>query len=167
MKNNNSGFAATAALWVALAILAVVAGAYLILNSKVSGEMEEATGAEERTEVSKETTAMIDWRFTDAGEEDNIPYTDVLVTIDDIPYTIGKFQGSCSVVGPEGGVDGRGLLAGELSAAQCWFAGGGDEIGIFANEDGGIDIMVGGLSEGSAEEAGFRGDFEIRQTIEF
>lgn len=73
----------------------------------------------------------------------------------------------CSEVGASGGVDGQGLLAGELSATQCWFAGGGDKIGVFAHEDGGVDIMVGTLDEGSADIAPFRGDFEVRQSIEF
>lgn len=62
--------------------------------------------------------------------------------------------------------DGKGLLAGELAAAQCWFAGGGDEIGVFAHEDGGFDIMVGQLGEGEEGSGVFRGNFHIRNTIE-
>ena len=167
MINNNKGFAATAALWVVLGVLAVAIVVYAIMNlggSKDAKEME--TSEEVVAEVSPETIARIEWRFTVVGEEDGIPYTDVSVTINDRPYVVGKFQGSCTEVTPEGGIDGTGLLAGELSAAQCWFAGGGDEIGIFMNNNRGLDIMVGSLSEGSAEEAAFRGDFEIRQSVE-
>ncbi len=172
MKNREKGFAATAALLVALLVIMVGIGGYVAMNPEILGERpenENGTNIEEidQSEVSAETTARISWRFTDAGEEDGIPYTDVTVTINDEPYTVGKFQGSCAEVGASGGVDGRGLLAGELAAAQCWFAGGGNEIGIFANEAGGIDIMVGVLDEGTAETASFRGDFEVRQTIDF
>ena len=81
-------------------------------------------------------------------------------------HNMGKFQGSCREL-DDGGIDGQGLLAGELSAVQCWFAGGGDEIGIFAHEDGGVDIMTGALSEGIEGGAFFRGDFKVQKSIEF
>ncbi len=117
------------------------------------------------TNAAANPQASITWKFTSAGETDNIPYTSVAVTVDGKSYDMGKFQGSCSEVGASGGIDGKGLLAGELSAAQCWFAGGGDEIGVFANEDGGYDIMVGGLSEGEEGGAMFRGDFKLKTHI--
>lgn len=161
-----------AAMLVVLAVIAVGVGGYVAMNPEVLGERTDEVNEmnddqANEADVSNETTAVIDWRFTDAGEEDNIPYTDVMVTINDRPYSVGKFQGSCAEIGASGGVDGQGLLAGELSAAQCWFAGGGDEIGVFAHEDGGFDIMVGALEEGIEGGEAFRGDFEVRQTIQF
>lgn len=106
--------------------------------------------------------AEISWEFKDAGEQEHIPYTTVMVTVNGTTHEVGNFQGSCSEVGATGGVDGKGLLAGELSAAQCWFAGGGDEIGIFATEDGGLELMTGSLEEPVEGSEGFRGDFTIR-----
>ena len=85
-----------------------------------------------------------------------------LVYVDGKEYVVGTFEGSCAEIGASGGVDGKGLLAGELAAAQCWFAGGGDEIGVFAHEDGGYQIMVGTLEEPIEGGAGFRGDFGIK-----
>ena len=78
---------------------------------------------------------------------------------------MGTFAGSCSEIGASGGIDGKGLLAGELGAAQCWFAGGGNEIGVFADEDGGLEVMVGELGEGEEGAGMFRGDFSIKNTI--
>lgn len=117
------------------------------------------------TSAAVHSKASIVWSFASASEVNNIPYTNVSVTIDGKSYDQGKLQGSCSEVGSNGGIDGKGLLAGELSAAQCWFAGGGDEVGVFANEAGGYDIMVGGLSEGEDGAPMFRGDFKIKTTI--
>lgn len=101
------------------------------------------------------------WKFEDAGEKDNIPYTQVSLN----GKVIGTYQGTCAEIGAEGGVDGKGLLAGELSGVQCWFAGGGDEIGLFAKEDGGTEVMVGSLSEPIEGAPGSRGDFKIRTDI--
>lgn len=107
----------------------------------------------------------ISWKFQDAGERDSIPYTKVSVTVNGKTYEPGTFQGSCAEVGASGGVDGKGLLAGELSAVQCWFAGGGDEVGVFAVEDGGYEIMVGQLGEPQEGTEGFRGNFKIQVSI--
>jgi hypothetical protein len=100
----------------------------------------------------------IKWEFVNAGEKDGIPYTRVMLN----GNHIGDYQGTCSEVGAEGGVDGKGLLTGEVAAAQCWYAGGGDEIGVFGNEDGGVDVMTGELQEPSGEGEGFRGNFKLQ-----
>lgn len=120
-------------------------------------------GADEGVATNNKSSVV--WNFKDAGETQGIPYTSVVVVINNKSYDMGKFQGSCSVIGSTGGVDSKGLLAGELSAAQCWFAGGGDEIRVFAHEDGGYDIMVGELGEGVDGGAFFRGNFKIKQSI--
>jgi len=107
----------------------------------------------------------INWKFESAGEKDYVPQTKVTAIVSSKPHVVGVFAGTCSEIGPSGGVDGKGLLAGELSGVQCWYAGGGNEIGLFAIEDGGVEIMVGELDEGSAENAGVRGNFKIRTDI--
>ena len=40
-----------------------------------------------------------------------------------------------------------------------------NEIGVFAHEDGGFDVMVGELSEGEGGAGMFRGNFSIKNTI--
>ncbi|MBY0294028.1 hypothetical protein K2Q08_01695 [Patescibacteria group bacterium] len=115
--------------------------------------------------VSGERDIAISWRFTNAGDVKTTPYTAVTVVINGTAHDMGKFAGSCSELGANGGIDGKGQLAGELSAAQCWFAGGGNEIGVFAHEDGGVDIMVGELGEGADGAGMFRGNFKIKSSI--
>jgi hypothetical protein len=178
MKYQKGSVALVAVLVVLVVIVGVGGGYYVAMNpsllqrdaNNVENTEEQATPEDRNVNngtagVSQKSS--IEWRFAGAGEEDNIPYTNVTVVINNIPYEVGKFQGSCSEIGASGGVDGTGLLAGELSGAQCWFAGGGDEVGVFAHEDGGFDIMVGGLSEGIEGGAFFRGDFEIRQSVQY
>ncbi len=154
--NHQKGFAGITALLIVLGIIVLGGAGYIAMNPQVL-----------RTSATKTADAKISiaWRFADAGETEAIPYSSVTAVIHGQAYEVGKFAGSCSEIGASGGIDGKGLLAGELSAAQCWFAGGGDEIGVFANEGGGYDIMVGGLSEGEEGSAMFRGDFKIKTHI--
>jgi hypothetical protein len=177
------GFTLLLAILAVVSLAAVGGAGYVAMNPQVfesiaamqatttSASVQTASG--DRLEIDPEAgngmtsgaTSSISWKFSDAGEVDAIPYTNVLVTVNNAVHDMGKFAGSCSEVGANGGIDGKGLLAGELSAAQCWFAGGGDEIGVFAHEDGGFDLMVGELGEGDAEMPPFRGDFKIKTSI--
>lgn len=116
--------------------------------------------------VLASSKSSISWRIGDAGEVNGMPQTKVTALINGKAYDGGTHLGSCSEIDASGGVDGTGLIAGELSAVQCWYAGGGKEIGVFANEDSGFDLLVGELSEGDAEQPFFRGDFVIKTTIQ-
>lgn len=107
-------------------------------------------------------SAQISWTITPAKEKDGIPQTTVAVNINGSTKTVGTFNGSCTQIGASGGIDGKGLLAGELSAVQCWYAGAGDEIGVFAVEDGSIEILIGSLGEQEEGKGLFRGDFSSR-----
>lgn len=147
-------------IW-ALIVLVVAGGAYYAYSKGMFGDMA-MKDSQEKMMASEPT---ITWNTTDAGEREDIPYTHVAVTVNGTLYEVGDFQGSCSEVGATGGVDGKGLLAGELSAVQCWYAGGGDEIGVFAVEDGSYEIMVGQLDEPTEGSGGFRGNFEIKTQI--
>lgn len=169
--NNHKGFAAVTALLVVLGLIIVVGGGYVALNPKVleapaddGVQTEAGDHPEEEHEAGEGVTAdaTISWTFTSAGEIEHTPYTNVAVQVGTKVYQVGKFAGSCAEVGATGGVDGKGLLTGEVAAAQCWFAGGGDEIGVFTHEDGGYDIMVGELEESIEGSAGFRGNFEVK-----
>lgn len=167
--NTHRGFAAATALLVVLGLLIIGGGAYVAFNPQVlqapSEEVQTEAGDHPEEEQPADAKTSISWKFESAAEVDNIPRTKVLVTVNNKVYDMGTFQGSCAEIGATGGVDGKGLLAGELSAAQCWFAGGGDEIGVFAHEDGGYDIMVGALEESIEGSAGFRGNFEVKIPI--
>lgn len=167
--NNRKGFTLVTALLVVLGLVVLGGAGYAVMNPQVFQQQTSETVQEiddATKSVGGDTKSSIVWRFESAGEIDAIPYTAVTVVINGTAYGMGKFTGSCSEIGASGGVDGTGLLAGELSAAQCWFAGGGNEIGVFAHEDGGFDIMVGELSEGDAETPLFRGDFNVKTSIE-
>ncbi len=143
-----------------LAVLGIVLGLIVL-----GGIGYMATRPSTTDEANRIKEPAISWKFENAGEKENIPYTKVSVTINGTIHEMGSYQGSCAEIGATGGVDGKGLLAGELSAAQCWFAGGGDEIGVFANEGGGLDLMVGALSEGIEGGESFRGDFKVKEII--
>jgi len=153
-----------AAFLVALGIAVLSGGAYVAMNPEVISKSTTQESTPDSSSVFTDTS--IQWHFTSAGEIDAMPYTNVAVVVEGKTYEMGKFLGSCSEIGANGGIDGKGLVAGELSAAQCYFAGGGQEIGVFAHEDGGYQIMVGELDEGSAEAPAFRGDFEIKVDIQ-
>ncbi len=165
--NTHKGFVGIAVMIVLG--LAVLGGAgYVALHPellKPAGDDGIQTEPGDHMEVDHEAEVSIQWEFNAVGDVDGIPQTKVSVRVGDSFHEVGTYAGSCTEVGASGGVDGAGLLAGELSAAQCWFAGGGDEIGVFAHEDGGYEIMVGELGEPTAEEGGFRGNFKIKQSI--
>ncbi len=158
--NTHKGFVSTGLILI-LGILLIGGGGYVLMNPEVMKAPTEDTTKEEVANTVAQGKLGIKWEFIDAGEKEYIPYTRVMLN----GHHVGDFQGSCAEVGAEGGVDGKGLLAGELAAAQCWFAGGGDEIGVFAREDSGVEVMVGKLEEPIEGGAGFRGDFEIRTDI--
>lgn len=109
----------------------------------------------------------INWKFTSAGEKDGIPYTKVTAVLSFKEYDAGTYAGTCSEIGAnnQNGIDGKGLLPGELSGVQCWYAGGGDEVGLFAHEDGGFDLLAGQLGEGEEGSPFFRGNFKTITTI--
>lgn len=139
-----------------LVVLVIGLGVYAFMNPQIF---------ERFTPDATDSKTSITWRFTEADEVEAVPYTNVAVVINGTSYEAGKFAGSCQEIDASGGVDSKGLLAGELSGAQCWFAGSGDEIGVFAHEDGGFDMMVGELGEGEQGSPLFRGNFTIKNTI--
>jgi hypothetical protein len=80
-----------------------------------------------------------------------VPCTATTCTEPETVIPVGTFDGLCSVVAqPES--------PNELTAALCWFAGAGDEIGVF-DERGHMVIKKGVLEEPTAESPGFRGNF--------
>lgn len=178
----HKGFAAVTALIVVLGLIVLGGAGYVALNPQVMGTSEQVqetddgvqTEPGDHQEVDRDANdgmqanakTTISWRLTNAGENtEGMPQTNVIAVVDGKSYETGKYLGSCSEIGASGGIDAKGLLAGELSAVQCWYAGSGNEIGVFAHEDGGYQILVGELSEGEAGAGLFRGAFEIKIDI--
>jgi hypothetical protein len=160
------GFGALTIIIVLALLAALGGGAYVATRPEAMhhGAMTATTtdeGAMATSTADASGKLAVHWSFKDAGEKDHIPYTEVSLN----GKVVGTYEGSCAEVGASGGIDGQGLVAGELSAVQCYFAGAGDEIGVFANEDGGTDIMVGSIQEPSGEGEGFRGDFKVRADL--
>jgi len=171
------GFIPLTVLLAGVGIVVLGLGAYAFLHPELLQKPSAPTSGEDAIEAqaisedspegsrSASEEASIMWRLADAGETDGMPHTKVTALVNGTAYEVGTFAGSCSEIGAGGGIDGKGFLAGELSAVQCWFAGSGDEIGIFAHEDGGFDILTGALAEGEAGSALFRGDFTVWQSV--
>lgn len=96
----------------------------------------------------------ITWSFeTKEAEGMNPPQTKVTVSIDGKDSNAGIYDGTCASVEPTE------LESGELSGVLCWWAGGGTEIGVF-KENGKMILKKRSMDEGTAEEEGFRGNFQ-------
>lgn len=92
------------------------------------------------------------WRFVEwSGGE--IPQTQVTLVTSGEAHSIGTYQGSCSVMEDD-------YLQYEVSKVICWFAGGGNEIGVF-EEPGQVVVRVGEVDEGASGIPGFRGNFVL------
>ena len=95
----------------------------------------------------------IKWDFK-TNDDDLSPKTSVSLFVDEKSYEIGTYSGYCTeIVNTEGA-----LLPNEKSAVLCWWAGSGDEIGVF-EENGKLVVKAGLQEEGDSDYAGFRGDF--------
>lgn len=131
-----------------IAVLALGGGTYVAYEKKIGPFAE----------MSATNSAEISWKFESQGDdlESGAPLTRVSVTIGGVLSDLGLFTGSCSQISNSS----WGLVEGEVDGAICWWAGGGEEIGIF-EENGELVIKKGQLDEGSAEVAGVRGNFEV------
>jgi hypothetical protein len=94
------------------------------------------------------------WRFDTTESDDGLlPRTHVaLITNGDV-YNAGMYAGHCSEILSEN------LLQNEISGVLCWWAGAGDELGVFREGDQYI-LKRGTQEEPTAESEGFRGDFQ-------
>jgi hypothetical protein len=100
------------------------------------------------------TTNDIKWSFDKVGDNS----TKVDVRIHGTTYDVGTYTGTCT---ERIKTD---LLENEISAVLCYFAGSGDEVGIF--KDGkDYTIQVGEVQEPSAEGPAFRGNFRMLTVV--
>jgi hypothetical protein len=103
------------------------------------------------------TSEAISWRFVSNGFDEQIygETTNVTLLVGGQSYDAGTYNGSCWELGK----DTDPLLEGEISGIQCWFAGGGDEVGVFAQK-GGYVVRHGYLEEPQGDGTpGMRGNF--------
>ncbi|MFZ2555990.1 MAG: hypothetical protein WAZ27_01515 [Minisyncoccia bacterium] len=106
------------------------------------------------------------WSFAPAGEDaaSGAPKTTVTLRNGETSYSIGTYIGSC--VDMQASSWKLAEDEGEIAGAVCWWAGGGQEIGVFS-EDGKAVIKVGDIDEGDAENPGFRGNWRTLFEIAF
>jgi hypothetical protein len=146
---------------VLVVIIAVVA--YVVHDhvlAPVTSTPISETGAITASSTATQTTHHVTWRLTDAGMGENSdPHVRVEVTVDEKTTYVNTYQGDCHELGKDGGIDGSGFLPGEISAVQCWWAGGGDEIGVFTSGTSTV-IKHGELDEGTSNSPFFRGNFK-------
>jgi hypothetical protein len=150
---------------IGILLVVVAVGAYYMYTGKsvpalnINTEQDTMMGESASNDDSKHTVA---WTFTPAGEDatTNAQKTQVTVTWDGTAHDAGTYLGSCAEIdGTNGSLDEN-----QVSGALCWFAGAGDEIGVF-NEGGKYVIKYGEQQEPSAEAQGFRGNFKTIITL--
>ena len=143
----------TAVVIVSLAYLTFVAA-----TKKNEPEVANDMKANEAVPVNTNTYV---WKFEDMGTDANsMPTTKVTLTVNGKSYDAGSYSGSCvEVKAGAMGVTGELADAGEVSRVQCWFAGGGNEVGVY-DIDGKVVLKVGEVGEGEVGGAPFRGNFK-------
>lgn len=112
------------------------------------------------------------WSFQSAGEdtETGAPKTTVTLRNGETAYSIGTYIGSCMDIRASSWKIAED--EGEIAGAICWFAGGGQEIGVFS-ENGKAVVRVGEIGEGQPAEEGepetpaFRGNWRTLFEISF
>jgi hypothetical protein len=96
----------------------------------------------------------IAWGFDSVPVEDGQhPITKVTLRVKDKEYDAGSYDGTCARI-----TEPTQLLEGEIAGVLCWFAGTGDEVGVF-EEDNKFVVKHGEVEEPNEESQGFRGNF--------
>ncbi len=106
--------------------------------------------------VQRSNTPAVDvaWAFQEKTPEPmtGAPVVQVTATINGTEYDAGTYNGSCIEIDEEN------LPAEEAAGIVCWWAGFGDEIGVFV-EDGKIIVKHGEIQEGDEGAVPTRGNF--------
>ncbi len=152
---------------IALLLIVLAAGVYYWYghrNPSSSMQALEQNPATNNTAPSQESIGKhsVTWKFDSLPEDTAIgaPITKVTVIWDGASHDAGTYQGSCAEIDGSNGT----LQDGQVSGALCWWAGAGDEIGVFS-ENGGFVLKHGEQQEPSAEAQGFRGNFKTLITL--
>lgn len=152
--------------WLLVALVIIVGLIYFLGKGESAhapadgAALEEESGAMEKTSVGP----SLSWEFAPAGGDSatGAPLTKVMLVVNGESRDLGTATGSCSIV------DGSGttwsLMEGEITGTICYFAGAGEEYGVFYDA-GAYVVKKGSVEEGSAEVAGSRGGYEALFTI--
>jgi hypothetical protein len=144
-------------MWVIVGIVIFGGLGYALSGTQViaplQGENEEV---KEPTPSEEGFRPSFLWEFFPAGDDElGTPRTSVTLSINGEVHEVGTFDGSCLVVNGSSWE----LVENELTGVICWFAGGGDEVGVFY-EEGEYVVKQGVLEEGAEGESGMRGSYE-------
>lgn len=129
-----------------LALIVVIGGGYYYYSTT---QQDTAPAMQQ-----KRVPPQISWSFKDNGysEEKNANTTSVTVTVNGTAHDAGTYLGSCSEMTD------LSKTGGALSAALCWFAGAGDEIGVYVGDAEKLYIARREIQEPTAESPEFRGE---------
>lgn len=124
--------------------------------------MEVATiRIEGRKGISPNDKVSVAWKIEPLGV-DGPGKAEVTAIINGQEHLVGTFPGTCAEIGSEGSAVSELLTAeGEVAGVTCYYAGSGDEIGIFKT-DTGLSIRTGEIAEPTAESPEFRGNFTTK-----
>lgn len=136
-----------------------VPAAAVMEQTDTVGNIPEETSIAPQASIGKHA---VNWKFEKVSEdkETGAIKTKVTVTWDGKSHDGGTYQGSCAEIDGSNGT----LSEGEVSGALCWYAGAGDEIGVFS-ENGTFVLKHGDQQEPSGEGEGFRGNFKTLLTL--
>ncbi|MEA2701709.1 MAG: hypothetical protein QOE22_418 [Candidatus Parcubacteria bacterium] len=140
-------------LAIILVVVVLIIG-FIVTNRKAVAPSPPAENGT-ATSTAQAAERTFSWRFETTDADDGMaPRTEVALFTGGEAYDAGAYAGSCTEIAEEN------LLPGEVSGVLCWWAGGGDEIGVFRDEDLNYFLLHGIQEEGTAESDGFRGDFK-------
>lgn len=136
-------------------VLIILVGALYAASQRRDKDtsMETATSTPEAEASVTAARPSFVWEFENAGEtEDGSPRTHVFLVANGERKDLGISEGSCAVL------SGDQLEENEITATLCWFAGAGDEYGVFL-EGGALTVRKGIQQEAAGEGEEFRGQF--------
>lgn len=139
----------TRLLLAVLLILALAAALALYMRGDLSFAQKDTAPMAPAEKMEDE---IFTWSF-ETNDEGDTPRTKVTLQHAGETKEIGTYNGSCSEIAAEN------LQENQVSGVLCWWAGAGDEIGVF-KEGGEYVVKVGVQEESTAESEGFRGNFD-------
>jgi hypothetical protein len=142
------------ALILILIVLILIGVAFVLVRQKAQAPASAPENQITTTTAGTVAPLTFSWRFQTKDSVDGLaPSTQVALFAGGNAYDAGAYAGSCSEIAAAN------LFKDEVSGVLCWFAGGGDEVGVF-KEGVGYVLKHGTQDEGTAEAVGFRGDFK-------
>jgi hypothetical protein len=145
-------------LWVLIGLV-ILGGLWYALTGSPSGvkapKEENVEDTSMGTQVEGQPSFLWEFSPVAGNNETGAPRTKVTLSVGGEVREIGTYDGSCLVINGSSWT----LAENELTGVICWFAGGGDEVGVFY-ENGAYVVKHGYLEEGVEGEAGMRGQYE-------